>query len=248
MVEELDGVTHARRIILRRGGDKIRTNTFVLTFSSQKPPMVLKVGYLTLKVTPYIPRPMRCFKCQRYGHSQTSCRRTAACCRCGKGGHSEKDCKSEPRCLNCQGPHAASSKECPKWKEEEAIQRYRAQHGGTFAQARAAVIVDLAPTVRGKSFANVVRSGSRSTMKCLRKVAAKKISLPTLTEKKPTEKRKLRPPQRVLRLRVPKEQHPYNHQPSSRPNPHQTRVRALGKTSIVLNRWQTTWTVMRSSL
>ncbi|RUS73485.1 hypothetical protein EGW08_018745 [Elysia chlorotica] len=44
MVEELDGVTHARRIFVRKGGDKVRTNTFVLTFDSTSPPTSLKVG------------------------------------------------------------------------------------------------------------------------------------------------------------------------------------------------------------
>ncbi|RUS84611.1 hypothetical protein EGW08_007638 [Elysia chlorotica] len=115
MVEELDGVTHALRIFVRKGGDKVRTNTFVLTFDSTSPPTSLKVVYLTLKVTPYIPRPMRCFKCHRFGHSQTTCRRTAVCCRFGKGGH---DCKADPSCLNCHGPHAADSKECPSGKRK----------------------------------------------------------------------------------------------------------------------------------
>ncbi|RUS80220.1 hypothetical protein EGW08_012016 [Elysia chlorotica] len=50
---------------------------------------------------------------------QMTCRRTAVCCRCGKGGHAGKDCKADPSCLNYHGPHAADSKECPKWKEEE---------------------------------------------------------------------------------------------------------------------------------
>ncbi|GFO25224.1 RNA-directed DNA polymerase from mobile element jockey [Plakobranchus ocellatus] len=34
MVEELSGVTHARRIKVRRGEDKIQTDTVVLTFDS----------------------------------------------------------------------------------------------------------------------------------------------------------------------------------------------------------------------
>ncbi|GFO15003.1 RNA-directed DNA polymerase from mobile element jockey [Plakobranchus ocellatus] len=37
MVEELSGVTHARRIKVRRGEDKIQTDTVVLTFDSPKP-------------------------------------------------------------------------------------------------------------------------------------------------------------------------------------------------------------------
>ncbi|RUS68675.1 hypothetical protein EGW08_023563 [Elysia chlorotica] len=126
MVEELDGVTHARRIFVRKGGDKVRTNTFVLTFDSTSPR-----------------------------------KRTAVCCRCGKGGHAGKDCKADPSCLNCHGPHAADSKECPKWKEEEAILRYKAQHGGTFAQARAAIVVELDPNIKRRTYAKATSVGTK---------------------------------------------------------------------------------------
>ncbi|RUS85307.1 hypothetical protein EGW08_006954 [Elysia chlorotica] len=137
MVEELDGVTHARRIFVRNP--------------------------LTLKFTPYIPRPMRCFKCHRFGHSQTTCRRTAVCCRCGKGGHAGKDCKADHSCLNYHGPHATDLKECPKWKEEEAIQRYKAQHGGTFAQARAAIVVELDPNIKRRTYTKTTSVGTKIT-------------------------------------------------------------------------------------
>ena len=162
MVEELDGVTHARRIFVRRGGDKIATNTIVLTFDSPKPPATIEAGYLHLKVTPYIPSPMRCFQCQRFGHTKNNCKKSAACCRCGKRGHEAKDCTADPSCLNCRGDHAADSKECPKWLEEKAILRYRSEHGGTFAQARAAVVIDLPRQIRGRTFANAARSGSNA--------------------------------------------------------------------------------------
>ncbi|GFO14823.1 hypothetical protein PoB_004132800 [Plakobranchus ocellatus] len=38
MVEELSGVTHAQRIKVRRGEDKIQTDTVDLTFDSPRPP------------------------------------------------------------------------------------------------------------------------------------------------------------------------------------------------------------------
>ncbi|GFN81044.1 RNA-directed DNA polymerase from mobile element jockey [Plakobranchus ocellatus] len=60
MVEELRGVTHARRIKVRRGEDKIQTNIVVLTFYSPKPPSRIRAGYLTLDVRPYVPLPMHC--------------------------------------------------------------------------------------------------------------------------------------------------------------------------------------------
>ncbi|GFN74857.1 Gag-like protein [Plakobranchus ocellatus] len=105
MVEELSDasrcVTNARRIKVRRGEEKIQTDTIVLTFDSPKPPSRIRAGYLTLYVRPYVPLPMRCYKCQRYGHGKDRCKKPAAVCvRCGNGGHVERDCSADPHCVN----------------------------------------------------------------------------------------------------------------------------------------------------
>ncbi|GFR64683.1 nucleic-acid-binding protein from mobile element jockey [Elysia marginata] len=158
LVEDVPGVIHARRMEVRRGGEKI--NTFVLTFDSPTPPAEIKVGYLDLKVRPFVPTPMRCFKCHRYGHGSERCRRQEAiCARCGRTGHKIKECPNDPRCINCGGDHAASDRNCPKFQEEKAILHYRAYHGGTFQQARAAVVVEVAREIQARSFATVVRKG-----------------------------------------------------------------------------------------
>ncbi|GFW56329.1 uncharacterized protein TNCV_2088381 [Trichonephila clavipes] len=47
-----------------------------------KLPSNIKAGYLNCKLRPYIPNPLRCFKCQRFGHSQNSCRGQLTCSRC----------------------------------------------------------------------------------------------------------------------------------------------------------------------
>ncbi|GFN88224.1 RNA-directed DNA polymerase from mobile element jockey [Plakobranchus ocellatus] len=78
MVEELSGVTHARRINVRRGDDKFRTDTVFLIFDSPKPPSRIRAGYLTLDVRPYVPFSMRSHKCQRYGHCKDRCKKPAA--------------------------------------------------------------------------------------------------------------------------------------------------------------------------
>ena len=157
IVTEVKGVTHARRIIVRRGDKEIRTNTWVLTFDTPKPPTTLAIEYLNLPVRPYVPNPMRCFNCHRFGHTKAKCHREAVCPRCGKGGHSVEQCSSEACCLNCKGEHSASSKECPRWQQEKVVLEYRAKHGGTFTQARAAVFPALSASVRGKTYAAVVR-------------------------------------------------------------------------------------------
>ncbi|GFR70789.1 Gypsy retrotransposon integrase-like protein 1 [Elysia marginata] len=58
-----------------------------------------------------------------------------------------------------RGDHAASDRNCPKFLEEKAILHYRAHHGGTFQQARAAVVVEVAREVQARSFATVERKG-----------------------------------------------------------------------------------------
>ncbi|GFX02643.1 uncharacterized protein TNCV_3869801 [Trichonephila clavipes] len=68
------GVTQVRRIKIKKDSSLIPTKHLILTFNSPKLPTNIKAGYLNCKVRPYIPNPLSCFKCQRFGHSQTSCR------------------------------------------------------------------------------------------------------------------------------------------------------------------------------
>ncbi|GFR72454.1 nucleic-acid-binding protein from mobile element jockey [Elysia marginata] len=134
----------------RRGEEMIPTKTFILTFNSPTPPTQVKAGYVKLNVRPYVPTPMRCFKCHKFGHGREKCRRQDPICgKCGKVGHAAENCKNDPHCVN---------KVCPKYAEEQAILRYRAYNGGTFQQARAAVILEVAKEVRPRSYAQVTKS------------------------------------------------------------------------------------------
>ena len=132
-VDEFPDVIHARRIHVRKGDARIPTNTIVLTFDCPKPPKSLRAGYLTVPVRPYIPFPMRCFKCHKFGHGKDKCRRPNALCgRCGKEQADQHQCTAAAHCINCKGDHPAFIKQCPKFLEEQAILRYKAEHGGTF--------------------------------------------------------------------------------------------------------------------
>ncbi|GFS17710.1 nucleic-acid-binding protein from mobile element jockey [Elysia marginata] len=104
---------------------------------------------------------MRCFRCHRYGHGRDKCRaKDELCVRCGEPGHGREECKREVRCVNCKGEHPANSKTCPKYMEEQAILRYRAHNGGTFKQARAAVVINVEKEIRPRLFTQVVRGMS----------------------------------------------------------------------------------------
>ncbi|GFV77962.1 uncharacterized protein TNCV_1161 [Trichonephila clavipes] len=101
-----------------------------------KLPSTIKAGYLNCKIRPYIPNPLRCFKCQRFGHSQTACRGQLTCSRCASVGHVSSDCSLELKCVNCLQPHSADSKLCPKWKIEKEIQTIKTNKNISYIEAR----------------------------------------------------------------------------------------------------------------
>ena len=126
----LQGVTDCFNITVKSDNnntDRCKTNTFILTFKTATAPTHINVRYLRVKVERYIPNPLRCFKCQKFGHSTRFCKNEAVCHRCG-GKHSEESCNNAAKCTNCSGPHSASSKECPVWLREKEVQRVKAEN------------------------------------------------------------------------------------------------------------------------
>ena len=71
--------------------------------------------------------PVRCYKCQKFGHTKFNCRKNEVCNTCGQEDHTDSQkCKNERKCVNCQGNYASNEKSCAKWKEEKDIQRIKA--------------------------------------------------------------------------------------------------------------------------
>ncbi|GBM71023.1 hypothetical protein AVEN_156295-1, partial [Araneus ventricosus] len=138
ITEELSsqGVTHVRRITIRRDGQLLNTKHLILTFDSAKLPEHIKAGYMRLSVRPYIPNPLRCFKCQRFGHSKTSCRGTLTCARCAEVGHESNDCTRTEKCVNCKGEHTSFSRNCFAWKQEKEIITTKIKKKISYQEAR----------------------------------------------------------------------------------------------------------------
>lgn len=91
----------------------------------------------------YIPTPVQCFRCQKYGHISSACPTksdplTVRCARCA-GNHKTADCGCpahtkcsdlrscthlKPQCANCSGAHKSFSNDCPiKQQAQAAVQR-----------------------------------------------------------------------------------------------------------------------------
>ena len=152
------GVTLARRIITNRHQNPTPTNTIILTFDSPSPPAFVTICYEIFPVEQYIPNPLRCSRCQQYGHHHTRCNpsKPPICAVCGESGHSsttETPCSKTPNCFHCKGSHTTYSKECPTWSQEKQIITLKTTLNIPFPEARKRV------TSPPQSFASAANSG-----------------------------------------------------------------------------------------
>jgi len=153
------GVTEVKKISVLRDGNRCNTGTIILTFGLPVLPPTVKCGFLQVRVDTYIPNPLRCFKCQRFGHHKTNCKRDLACARCGTAGHEDKECRLSPHCVNCDGNHESFSRDCPSWKIEKDIQTVRVTRGITFPEARKIVQATGNTPTTATSYSAVVGAG-----------------------------------------------------------------------------------------
>ena len=119
IIEET-GAIEVRRIYKRSSsGEKELTTATVLSFSCsiEEIPSRVQIGYLTFKTKTYIPLVTRCYKCQKYGHISSNCRKEQNTCPACAGPHSYEECQTRDskKCANCGGAHSASFRECPKY-------------------------------------------------------------------------------------------------------------------------------------
>ncbi|GFV86788.1 uncharacterized protein TNCV_3965181 [Trichonephila clavipes] len=179
------GVTQVRRIAIKRDSNIIPTK-HILTFNKPKLPTTVKAGYLNCKIRPYIPNPLHCFKCQRFGHSQTACREQLTCSRCASVGHASSDCSLEQKCVNCSQSHSADSKLCPKWKIEKEIQRIKTNRNISYIEARKFITPQPSQTYSQVAKSTTVTTSSQ-TDETITKIVCPPLKLlqPLITISKP---------------------------------------------------------------
>ena len=81
-------VTYIKRF---KNKDSSYSTTVFLQFASPQLRAEVRVGYVLFKVKCYIPKPLRCFNCNRFGHVTSNCRGKQRCSTCG-GEHEWKEC------------------------------------------------------------------------------------------------------------------------------------------------------------
>ena len=134
------GVTHVKRFTIRKNNERINTNTLLLTFNSVSTPKTLKIFYQIIQVELYVPNPLRCFNCQKFGHHENNCPADlgSVCEKCGTGNHDHlaSQCKKPAKCVNCGENHMSRSSDCDVWKKEKEVMKIKVTQRLTYPEAR----------------------------------------------------------------------------------------------------------------
>ena len=134
------GVTHVKRFTIRKNNERINTNTLLLTFNSVATPKTLKIFYQIIQVELYVPNPLRCFNCQKFGHHENNCPADlgSVCEKCGTGNHDHlaSQCKKPVKCVNCGENHMSRSSDCDVWKKEKEVMKIKVTQRLTYPEAR----------------------------------------------------------------------------------------------------------------
>ena len=141
------GVSAAKRILKNKTTE---TKSIILTFTSSTPREKVRLVNVSLMVNPYVAPPMRCFKCLKFGHTRTRCRKNNSICSKCSGEHGAGECSSKDLlCSNCSGAHNSFDRNCPKYLEvknilniaakkhisyKEAKKEHQHQNGATYAK------------------------------------------------------------------------------------------------------------------
>ena len=149
------GVIDVFKVKIKKGDTFISTGTIFLTFDFPDLPQHVKIGYLRVAVGLYIPSPLRCFKCQKFGHTKMRCTSEEMCADCAAPAHGQ--CDRPRKCINCKGDHPSSSKTCPCWLMEKAISRVRTEKKISFHEARKMVEPSFKNQDKVMSYADALR-------------------------------------------------------------------------------------------
>ena len=151
------GVIAVKRFTIKKEFDTIETNTLLLTFNSVSVPNSVKIFYRIIPVDIYVPNPLRCYNCQRFGHHESDCPADYAsiCEKCGEGGftHLASACPNPVKCVNCGLDHLSRSNVCEVWKKEKEIMKVKVTRNVTYIEARK--MVEQTPEV---TFSKIVQS------------------------------------------------------------------------------------------
>ena len=244
------GVKEVKRFTFRREGTVRPSYSILLTFSTPTLPEYITAAYLRVKVEPFIPSPLRCFRCQAFGHHRDRCNHSVRCGRCAAE-HEGDNCQATPHCVNCGGSHPSFSRDCPQWQHEREIQRVRVTQRVSFPEARRLVNA-RAGTPSGRTYSSVVQAkqtvtvGCQTDLSCLTGPFPDAGSCSASTAVQTASERELAGPSASKKTPTPKPPPP---RPAPKDAPPQPHSRKANKNSNRLNpKQQEEWTEVTHSV
>ncbi|XP_061909386.1 uncharacterized protein LOC133653724 isoform X2 [Entelurus aequoreus] len=154
------------RMMAYRNGEKMESESVLVQFVEEVLPQRIMIGFLSFYVRAYVPPPVRCFKCQRYGHIASVCHAKLRCGMCG-GEHEYGQCGDNDlvKCCNCGGNHTAAYGGCVIRKQATEVQQIRVERNITYAEAVKVRNQESAEQDRSENSSERDRSGNSSSNK-----------------------------------------------------------------------------------
>lgn len=105
-------------------GKSLESESVKITFRSYKLPAEIKIYNVLTKLTMFIPKPLFCRNCLRYGHTIKYCKSEKLCRICTASDH-DNNCSSEPKCNICkeEPKHQTNDQNCNERKIQVEIKK-----------------------------------------------------------------------------------------------------------------------------
>lgn len=122
---------------MTRGPEKVETETVVAEFETKEVPKELFYGFVRFSVREYVPKPLRCFNCQKFRHIAKVCKGKRRCAqfsadreygKCGVG--------VRPKCCSCGGEHSVAFWGCEVMKQQTVVQKTRVMQKVTYSMQK----------------------------------------------------------------------------------------------------------------
>ena len=124
--KETSGLATNVQRLKRRDGQL--SKALRIKFAKETLPEEVIVFKSLYRVSAYVANPIRCTRCNIFGHHWKTCQEKEQICpRCGSSGHDARNCKGLKYCINCQEEgHSAAYIGCPYYKKLKKANQIRA--------------------------------------------------------------------------------------------------------------------------
>ena len=129
-----------------------------IKFIGQDLPQKIKILGQNREVRPYVPKPLQCKLCCKFGHTHKVCQNKEICIVCGSEEHTTNWKCPDMNCSNCGQLHHARSKECPFYMYNTELKLLMTRTGMAVREAKLELKVrGILDPGRNPSYKNILK-------------------------------------------------------------------------------------------